>query len=129
LTGSQANIDALAKAVGFRYHYDKKSGQFAHAAVVFVSTPEGRISRYLYGIDYNPRTVRLSLVEAGRGKIGSSFDQLLLYCYHYDASSGRYAPVAIDVMRVGGLLTLIGLACLVGGYWLKERRARRTRNG
>lgn len=127
LTGTGANIATLADAVGFRYRYDEKTRQFAHAAAAFILTPDGRLSRYLYGIEYSPRTVRLSLVEAAGGRIGSSFDRLLLYCYHYDASQGRYTMAAVNIMRLGGLLTVVAILSLVGGYWLREARARKRK--
>ncbi len=127
LTGTGENIAALADTVGFGYRYDPKTRQFAHAAAAFVLTPDGRLSRYLYGIEYSPRTVRLSLVEAAGGKIGSSFDRLLLYCYHYDASRGRYTMVAVNIMRLGGLVTVFAILAFVGGYWVREARGRRRK--
>ena len=124
LTGSEDNIKALAGAVGFGYRYDEEIEQYAHPAVIIVSTPEGHVSRYLYGIKYDPRTLRLALVEASAGKIGSTVDQVILYCYHYDAAAGRYAPAAMKLMRIGGAATMILLAGFLAYLWM-GRSARR----
>jgi protein SCO1/2 len=121
LTGDKASIDALSESVGFRYVWDDESKQFAHASAIMVATPRGRLSHYFYGIEYSPKDLRLALVEASEGKIGSPVDALILYCYHYDPATGRFAPV-MAVLRVAGLLTVLGLAALV--YYL-SRRARR----
>ena len=94
LTGNQDSIKRLADAVGFRYKYVEKDKQYAHAAVITICTPQGRVSRYLYGVQFPEQTLRLSLVEAGEGKVGSTMDKILLYCFHYDAEAGRYGPVA-----------------------------------
>ena len=91
LTGEASNIQALADTVGFRYRFVADRDEYAHAACVMVCTPEGVVSRYLYGVEYEPKTVRLSLVEAAAGKLGTALDQLLLFCFHYDAAAGRYA--------------------------------------
>lgn len=126
LTGSEANIDALADALGIRYAYNEKRKEYVHPAALVLSTPSGHIARYLYGIEYHPRTLSLSLVEAARGKVGSSVDRLILFCFHYDATEGRYAPMAMNIMRVGGGLTALGLALFLGSYWLKQLRRRGT---
>jgi protein SCO1/2 len=99
--------------VGFKYRYDADQDQFAHASGVVVLTPEGRISRYLFGVDYAPRDLRLALVEASRKKIGSIVDQLLLFCYHYDPATGKYGAAAMGALRIGGVLTLIALGMLI----------------
>jgi protein SCO1/2 len=112
LTGDEASIKALADAVGFRYAWDEQSRQFAHASAVMVATPQGRLSHYFYGIDYAPTDLRLAFVEASEGKVGSPVDALLLYCYHYDPSTGRFAPV-MAVMRVAGVLTVFGVVALI----------------
>jgi len=122
LTGDKASIDALSEAVGFRYVWDEQSEQFAHASAVMVATPQGRLSHYFYGIDYAPRDLRLALVEASEGKIGSPVDALLLFCYHYDPASGRFAPV-MGVLRVAGVLTVFGVAALI--YFLVRKSRRR----
>jgi protein SCO1/2 len=118
LTGDEANIKRLTDAVGFRYTYDAQTNQFAHASGIMVLTPQGRISHYLYGVEYAPRDVRLSLVEASAGKIGSPVDQLLLYCYHYDPSTGKFAWV-INIYRWGGALTVAGMIALL--FFLRRR--------
>lgn len=120
LVGSETNIKKLTDMVGFDYAFDGK--EYLHVAVLFVCTPEGRVSRYLYGVDYDPQTLRLSMVEAGEGKIGSSMDQILLYCFHYDSASGRYGPAAFRLMRIGGLLTVVVLGTMLSVYWLREKR-------
>ena len=112
LTGDKASIDALSEAVGFRYVWDEQSQQFAHASALMVATPQGRLSHYLYGIDYAPKDLRLALVEASEGRIGSPVDALLLFCYHYDPAAGRFAPV-MGVLRAAGVLTVAGLVGLL----------------
>jgi protein SCO1/2 len=124
LTGSQQHIDALAEALGVRYGYNETRKEYVHPAVAILSTPSGRISRYLYGIEYQPKTLSLSLVEAAEGKIGTSVDRLILYCFHYDENEGRYAPVAMNIMRVGGSLTALALGSFLGAYWLRQARRR-----
>lgn len=113
LVGSQESITALTKAVGFNYTYDNATNQFAHASGIIVLTPQGKLSRYFYGIDYAPRDLRFGLIEASEGRIGSPVDQLLLYCYHYDPATGKYGPVVMNVMRLGGIISLIGIASLI----------------
>ena len=125
LTGRQDNIERLAETVGFGYTYDVESGQYAHAAAIFVITPDGRVARYLYGIEYPPKSLKLALMEASKGEIGSPLDQLIMYCYHYDPSSRRYAPVAMNIMRVGGGATALVLGVTLGTWWLRESRRRR----
>jgi protein SCO1/2 len=125
LTGRQDNIERLAETVGFGYTYDVSSGQYAHAAAIFVITPDGRVARYLYGIDYPPKSLKLALMEASQGEIGSPLDQLIMYCFHYDPSSRRYAPVAMNIMRVGGGATALVLGLTLGTWWLRESRRRR----
>jgi protein SCO1/2 len=124
LTGSQRHIDALAEALGIRYGYNEARKEYVHPAVAILSTPSGRISRYLYGIEYQPKTLSLSLVEAAEGKIGTSVDRLILYCFHYDENEGRYAPVAMNIMRVGGSLTALALGSFLGAFWLRQSRRR-----
>ena len=125
LTGDAGAIRTLADAIGFHYRYDAANDQFAHAAGLVVATPHGRISRVLYGIDYQPRDVRLALVEASEGKIGTLGDQLLLFCYHYDPSTGRYSGVAMTSIRIAALATIAGL---VGFITLQLRRERGSRH-
>jgi protein SCO1 len=122
LTGDAASVEALTKTAGFRYRYDAKLEQFAHASAIMVATPEGRLARYFYGIEYPPRDLRLGLVEASAGQIGTPVDQVLLYCFHYDPASGKYGPVIVNIIRIAGLATvvLIGLGMLA----MSRRRAR-----
>src|SRR5579863_10204056 len=122
LTGRQASIARLADAVGFRYRYDAAIAQFAHPAVITVLTPAGRVSRYLFGIDYGATDMRLALIDASDNRIGSVADRTLLYCYHYDPSTGRYSLAIMSLVRIGGLITLAGLAVSIG---LTVRRQRR----
>jgi protein SCO1/2 len=117
LVGEEKNIRQLANTVGFGYTYVEDTGEYAHAAVTMILTPDGRLSRYLYGVEYDPQTIRLSLVEAAEGKIGSAMDQILLFCFHYDETKGRYGPAAAAVMRIGGTLTLLGLGVVVLVFW------------
>ena len=113
LTGPQPSIDRLANAAGFRYVYDPERNQFAHAAGIVILTPEGRISRYLFGIEYAPRDVRLALIESAGGKVGGLTDQMLLYCFHYDPVIGRYSAVTLNIVRLAGVATVAGLVLLI----------------
>lgn len=129
LTGDEGNIKALMDAVGYRYTYDATSQQFAHASGIMMLTPQGRLSKYFYGIEYAPRDLRLGLVEASQNKIGSPVDQLLLFCYHYDASTGKYGAVVMRIVRIAGAgFTLICGAFLIAA-WRRETRAGRTGQG
>jgi protein SCO1/2 len=113
LTGDAGAIRGVTDAVGFRYAWDDTGKQFAHVAVIAVVTPDGRLARYFPGIDYPPRDVRLALVEASQGRIGTAVDRLLLFCYHWDAATGRYTPIVARALQIGGALTLIALGTLV----------------
>jgi protein SCO1/2 len=115
-----AAAHALADAVGFRYKYDADSKQFAHEAVAFVLTPEGVISRYLYGVEYPARDFRMAMVEAGGGRVGTSFDKAVLTCYRYDPATRRYAPFVVGFMRVGAGLVFLALVGLLTVLWRKE---------
>jgi protein SCO1/2 len=126
LTGREDAIESLAGAVGFGYRYVEKDHQYAHPAAIFVITPEGRISRVLTGVQFEPKTLRLTLVEASSGRIGSPLDQFVLFCFHYDASAGQYAPVAMRLMQLGGLATVILLGAALSLLWLREKRWRRA---
>ncbi|HEY8186762.1 MAG TPA: SCO family protein [Pyrinomonadaceae bacterium] len=112
LTGDEASIKRLTEAVGFRYHFDEATNQFAHASAIYVTTPEGKLARYFYGIEYPPRDLRLGLIEAADNKIGSPADQLLLYCFHYDPATGKYGAAVMNMMQLGGGLTLIAMAAM-----------------
>ena len=124
LTGNQKTIRALADAVGFRYKYVPDTGEYSHTAAEIVVSPDGMISRYLYGVMYDPQTVRLSLVEASNGKIGSPLDQIILFCFHYDETKGRYGPVARRLMSVGAGVTIVALACGLLPVWLRRDAAK-----
>ena len=113
LTGDQANITQLTDAVGFHYRWDDETKQFAHASAIMVTTPHGKLSRYFYGVDYAPRDLRLGLIESSANKIGSRVDQLLLYCYHYDPATGKYGAAIMRVMRVAGVLTVLGILAMM----------------
>ena len=122
LVSDEASIKTLVSAMGFRYNYDPKTKQYAHASGILIATPEGKISRYLYGIEYAPRDVRLALVEASQNKIGSVIDQMLLFCYHYDPNTGKYNAVAMNFLRVIGSALVLALA---GFIFISVRRERR----
>jgi protein SCO1 len=122
LTGTQESITKLTQAVGFQYNYDPKINQYAHSTAIMILTPEGKLARYFYGIEYPSRDVRLSLIEASQNKIGTIADKVLLFCFHYDPSQGRYSATVINIIRAGGIVTLL---CL-GGFILKMRRKEMT---
>jgi protein SCO1/2 len=121
LTGDEANIKKLADAVGFRYAYDADSKQFAHASAIFVLTPEGKLSKYFYGITYPSRDVRLGLVEASEGKIGTPVDAVMLFCYHYDPNTGKYGLLVSRLIRGGGALTVLVLGIAIFMMFRNER--------
>jgi protein SCO1/2 len=121
LTGDEAQIQKLAAAVGFRFVYDKESSQFAHASGIMVLTPEGRLSRYFYGLAYPPRDVRLALVEASEGKIGSTVDEILLFCFHYDPVTGKYAVTILNVVRAAGAISVVAIALMIFIFLRREK--------
>jgi protein SCO1/2 len=118
LTGSEANIRKLADTVGFKFSWDAEREEYAHASGIMIATPDGRLSHYFYGVMYEPRDVRLSLVEASSGKIGSAVDQLLLFCYHYDAATGKYSGAIMTMIQIGAVLTIASM----GGYMFYSLR-------
>jgi protein SCO1/2 len=122
LVGKEEDIRKLAAAVGFGYTYVAETKQFAHTAVTMILTPGGRVSRYLYGIEYDPQTLRFALLEASQGKIGSTVDRILLNCYYYDAEAGRYGPAAVKIVRLGGAVTLVALGGVLLVFWSREWR-------
>jgi protein SCO1/2 len=122
LTGEQQSIDALTEVAGFRYAYDSSIRQYAHAAAILVLTPDGRIDRYFYGVQYPARDVRLGLVEASEGKIGTLTDHALLYCYQYDPMTGKYGVVIMNVLRAAGGLTVLILGIFMTMMFLRERK-------
>ena len=122
LTGDAENIAKLTDAVGFRYHYDEETKQFAHASGIMLATSQGKLARYFYGVEYPPRDLRLGLIETSANKIGSPVDQLLLYCYHYDPSTGRYGAAVMRIMRIAGVITVLTIVAML--FALKGRSAR-----
>ena len=126
LIGSPRAISQLAGAAGFRYTYDDKKNEFAHATGIVVVTPQGKISRYYYGIEFSPRDLRLGLIEAAAGKIGSPIDQLLLFCYHYDPLTGRYTMIITRMLRVAAGATVLALAGLIVFMLRREHRPQIT---
>ena len=128
LTGSLASIERLTQAVGFRYRYDEDQGQFAHASAIYVATAGGVLSRYFYGIEYAPRDLRLALVEASQGRIGTPVDQILLYCYHYDPKAGKYSAAIMNIVRLGGALAVLILSTFLTVMWRRDRRRDRIRD-
>jgi len=124
LTGGSGSIERVTQAAGFRYRYDETTGQFAHAAAVYVATPEGKLSRYFYGIEYGPRDLRLALVEASNGRIGSPVDQILLFCYHYDPKLARYSAAVLSLVRFGGVGAVLILSTFLAVMWRRDMRQR-----
>lgn len=122
LTGSEKNIGLLAEELGFYYRYDEEQDQYAHAAAIYILTPGGEISRYLYGIEFNPRDIRLALLEASEGKIGNAVDKLLLFCYHYDPKGRKYSLFALRLMKLGGAIAVLGLGFLIVYLGIRHRR-------
>lgn len=124
LTGEEDAIRKLTDTVGFYYKYDPATGQYAHASAIIVLTPEGRVARYLYGIEYAPRDLRLALVEASAGRIGTPVDQALLYCFHYDPETGKYGLLIMNIIRILGSATVISLAAFILIMFRRDRKKR-----
>ena len=124
LTGPEMSIKKIAHAAGFAYAYDLSSNQFAHGAVLMVTTAEGRISRYLFGFEYKARDLRLALAEAGKGRVGGLAEEVLLLCFHYNPATGKYSAAAMNFVRAGGVATVIGLSSFIFIMIRKERRQR-----
>lgn len=124
-TGKEDQIKALANELGFEYKYDSLQKQYAHAAVTFILTPDGKISRYLYGVQYNPNDLKLALLEASRGKIGNVFDRLLMFCYHYDPSLRGYALQATRIMQAGGVAIIAFLGGYLAVFWTRQRKGKK----
>ena len=122
LTGTEAEIQRLTRAAGFRYAWDESLKQFAHPAGIVVATPHGRLSRYLFGIDYGPRDLRLALLDASKERISSPLRRALLYCYHYDAATGRYSLAIMRIVRLAGAATVLSLGTLIFVWTRRERR-------
>jgi protein SCO1/2 len=123
LTGDEANIKRLTEAVGFRYIWDEQTKQFAHASGIMVLTPEGKLARYFYGIEYPPKDLRLGLVEASQNKIGTPVDALMLYCYHYDPATGKYGAVVMNILRLAGGVSVV---LIVGLLLVLRKRGRHS---
>ena len=123
LTADEAAIKRLTSAAGFTYQWDESTGQFAHVSGLLTLTPEGRLARYFYGVEYSPRELRLALVESSQGRIGSKVEELLLYCFHYDPTTGRYGWAVMTLVRLGGALTV---ALVIGFVMLMRRREGRA---
>jgi protein SCO1/2 len=124
LTGGQPSIDSLTKAAGFRYVWDEETKQFAHPTGAIVLTKDGRLARYLFGIEYGARDLRFAIIEASAGRVGTPVDSLLLYCYHYDPSTGRYGFVIMRSVRLAGALTVVAMGLFIGLMVRQERRGR-----
>lgn len=124
LTGTRESIAAVADTIGFGFTYVESRNEYAHSAAIFLLTPDGRVSRYLYGVLYEPETLRMALLEASEGKIGTVVDRVLMYCFHYDADEGRYSVVARNVMKLGGGVTLVVLGAILLVFWSREMRRR-----
>ena len=129
LTGGQESITALTEAVGFRYEWEEQTKQWAHGAGIVVLTPSGVVSRYFYGIEYGVRDVRLGLVEASEERIGRIADQLMLLCYKYDPMTGRYGMIALNAIRAGGVITVLGLVSFIVVMLRRERRLAAQKDG
>jgi protein SCO1/2 len=125
LVGQEPQIHLVTDAVGFRYKFDEETKQYAHGAAILVLTPDGRVSRYLYGVEFPGRDLRLALVEAADGKVGTSFDRFLLTCYRYDPVARKYVPYAMGIVRAGALLVLFGLASALFVFWRREAKGAR----
>ncbi|HLY17119.1 MAG TPA: SCO family protein [Bryobacteraceae bacterium] len=122
LTGDEASIKALTSAVGFRYQFDPATNQYAHASSIMILTPQGRLSRYFYGVEYAPRDVRLGLVEASQNKIGTAVDQILLFCYHYDPATGKYGAIAMNMLRFAGAGFVLICGTFLVAAWRRDWR-------
>lgn len=123
LTGTQGEIDKVANAVGFSYKWDEKSNQFAHAGGIMVVTPDGKLARYFYGIDYSPKDLKFGIMEAGEGKIGNPAEQLYLYCFHYDPSTGSYGLAILKVMRIAAIFTILAIGGMLFVFWRYKKKA------
>ncbi len=122
LTGTQSEIDKVTQAVGFNYIFDEKTDQFAHAGGIMIATPEGKLSRYLYGIDYSPKDIKFSLIDSSEHKIGNPVEQLFLYCFHYDPASGKYGLAILRVLRGAAVATIIGIVALILFFWRNNKK-------
>lgn len=122
LTGSEASIQAATQAAGFGFEWDEKSSQFAHAGGIMITSPDGKLARYFYGIDYAPKDVKFGIMESAESRVGNAAEQLLLFCYHYDPSTGKYGLAVLSVMRIGAVLTIIGMGAMGLVFWRRNKR-------
>ncbi len=122
LTGKQSEIDKITKAVGFNYRFDEASNQFAHAGGIMMITPEGKIARYFYGINYAPKDLKFGIMESSENKIGNPAEQLYLYCFHYDPSTGKYGLAILNVLRLAGIATLFGIGAMMFVFWRRSKK-------
>ncbi len=120
LVGNEQNVAALAKQLGFRFNWLPDKKQFAHAAVAYVVTPDGKISRYLHGLGTEPNTMKYSLLEASNGKIGSIVEQVMMFCFQFDPKKSKYTLYSWNIMRIGGVLMLLMLAVILVPLWKRE---------
>ncbi|HET9743896.1 MAG TPA: SCO family protein [Terriglobales bacterium] len=126
LTGREDQIEQLAKAVGFRYVYDPKIQQYAHASGIQIVTPDGRMSQYYYGIDYSPRDLRLGLIQASKNHIGTVVDAVVLYCYHYDPETGHYGAITMRILRLSAIVTVLVLGGFIFTMARRDVRAKKA---
>lgn len=129
LTGDEANIKTLADSVGFKYRFNPKNNQWIHPAVAYIITPDGKISRYLHGIDFSPIDLKLSLIEAADGKIGSITDKLVLFCFQYDSEKNKYVLYAYNIMRLGGILTVLLVGGFLFSFWRSQSKNKKLNTG
>ncbi len=123
LTGTQDQIDKVTNAVGFTYQWDERSEQFAHAGGIMVATPDGKLARYFYGIDYAPKDLKFGIMESSEGKIGNPVEQLYLYCFHYDPSTGSYGLAILKVLRVAAIFTILGIGGMLFVFWRYKKKS------
>jgi len=126
LVGDKPQIDRVAAAVGFQYEYDERQGQYGHPAVVMLVKPNGQMARYLYGLEYDPRDLRIGLLEAANGHSISTIERVILYCYHYDPQDGKYTLMATRVMQLSGVVTMLALGSFLTLMWTRERRRKKA---
>jgi protein SCO1/2 len=129
LTGTKESINIATSAAGFGFEWDEKSDQFAHAAGVMIANPDGKLSRYFYGIDYSPKDLKFGIMESAQNKVGNAAEQLLLFCYHYDPSTGKYGLAILRVMRVAGVATLMGMGAMAFVFWRKNKKRAQVEEG
>ena len=122
LTGTQSEIDKVTQAVGYNYQFDEATNQFAHAGGIMMTTPEGKLSRYFYGIDYAPKDLKFGLMDSAQSKIGNPVEQLYLYCFHYDPSDGKYGLAILKVMRLMAIATILGIGGMLFVFWRRNKR-------